>query len=576
MNWHQSALYHMQNGNKEAAVQCFNEAIQLHQNAPTYLLQLMEIGQAQSWFDQVCLWGQRLLQDSSHSHEAHFLMGRACRRQFLLSEALRHFQLSYQDKPTDLFVFYVIAKLLYFMGRYEALIRHCQRVFAPIHEPDSILLELPPEAQDTLKEWHPRFYAMIILGLYGSPGVTDAILDTHMKLWAQSFLMPPSTPDAHFSSPSPAQQRRLRIGYISKEFGWFSSRTTIYALLDHHDRSRFEIYGFCDTEEPDAATQEASHLCDHWYPIQGISNHKLYQVIRQLNLDILVDLGGYTHAYRLLLFGMRAAPVQVTGLAFGLATSIPAMDYLISDPWVAPSASPRQYSEKVWHIPSITLWAPPATDVPLKSPPCETNGFLTFGCGNAYNKLNAHVLQTWAKILHKCPYSHLIIKNQALSDPVLREELQQQFDRLGIWPERLHLRGHTPIYEHLALYHDIDVALDPFPFNGGISTCEALWMGVPVITWWNPERTGTGRTILNVTGHPEWIANSLEDYINQAAAWQQKMGHLADLRSQLRQDILNSPLADPQAFTQSVESAYLGMWQRYCETANTSITSPQS
>lgn len=562
-DWHQKGLDFLAKKNKPEALASFDAALNSHSEPAGYRLELMRIAWEQQWPEQVIIWGSPLLEEPATSEECHFLLGRAYRKQFQLTKAMHHFQAAYAINPGNLLLFYMMGKLMYFMGQHQNLIQHFQRAFAPFKDPDSLLPHLTPDSHETLSSWQHTFYALIILALYASSGTDDNLLDHHMKLWAQSFVLVPGTPDEGFPSPTPVGHRRLKVGYISKELGRFSSGILVSQLFHGHDRSRFEIYGFSDTEEPDEATHEFAKVCDHWLVTNGKNNEELYQIIKSLGIDILIDLGGYTHGYRLMLFGMRPAPVQVTGLGFGMATSIPHMHYYISDQWVSPAEHPRQYSEVVYRIPSITQWRPPPFDMPVAPPPCLKNGYITFGSGNAYNKLTFVVLQTWAKILQACPYSRLVLKNPALADPVLRQELQQKFDQLGIWTERLTFLGVSPFSEHLAFHNQIDVALDPFPFNGGVSTCEALWMGVPVITWWDPTRTGTGRTILNTVGHPEWIATTLDDYIALAAQWQHHKSELQSLRNRLRHEIEHSSLVNPTEFIRAVEACYEAMWQQW-------------
>jgi predicted O-linked N-acetylglucosamine transferase (SPINDLY family) len=285
-------------------------------------------------------------------------------------------------------------------------------------------------------------------------------------------------------------------------------------------------------------------------------------------IDMLVDLSGHTPGNRLAMFARKPAPVQLSWLGFWGTTGLSAIDYILSDATTIPEGEEDLYSESVFRLPvSRFCYRAPHFAPEPAPPPCLAGGAVTFGSFNNIRKLGSDVIQLWARVLHETPGARLLLKTSSLADAAVRGAVLAAFVDLGVTAERLILRGSTPHPDMLAEYADVDIALDPFPFSGGMTSCEALWMGVPVVTL--PGRRAVSRQtlgFLRVIGLPELAAASADDYVRIASSLAPDLPRLAAIRRTLRQRMADSPLCDGAAFTRNLEAAYRTMWQAWCAT----------
>jgi predicted O-linked N-acetylglucosamine transferase (SPINDLY family) len=283
-------------------------------------------------------------------------------------------------------------------------------------------------------------------------------------------------------------------------------------------------------------------------------------------IDILIDLSGHTGDNRLPMFAWKPAPVQVTWLGYFATTGVAAIDYLIADPWTLPKSEESSFSETIWRVPETRLcFTPPAILLNVTPPPMLVNGHITFGCFNNLTKMNEQVVALWARILAAVPNSRLYLKARALGEVAVQQSVMKRFAEHGIDPQRLTLETYVPRANYLEAYNQIDIALDPFPYTGGTTTVEALWMGVPVLTLAGKQflaRQGVG--LLMNAGLPEWVASDQDDYLSRAIAHASDMQRLASLRAGLRQQVLASPIFDASRFARYFEAALRGMWEKWC------------
>jgi predicted O-linked N-acetylglucosamine transferase (SPINDLY family) len=271
---------------------------------------------------------------------------------------------------------------------------------------------------------------------------------------------------------------------------------------------------------------------------------------------------------RLLVFARKPAPVQVTYLAYVGSNGLSTMDYRLSDPYLDPPDTDLScYTESTLRLPK-TYWCYQPGPAPLPTaPPAMGNGFITFGCLNNFSKVSSAALDLWAKILAVVPDSRLILHASSGSH---QYDVRQCMKRVGVSDDRLRFIGMQPWTQYIQTYSEIDIALDPFPYGGGITTCDALWMGVPVVTLSGPTAVGRGgRSILSNLGIPELIAFTQDQYLQIAVALAQDQDRLRDLHSSLRARLLTSPLMDAAGFTRDMEAAYRHMWRRWCQAAPT-------
>jgi predicted O-linked N-acetylglucosamine transferase (SPINDLY family) len=299
--------------------------------------------------------------------------------------------------------------------------------------------------------------------------------------------------------------------------------------------------------------------------VAGLSDSELCETILDDQVDILVDLAGHTAGNRLLTFARRAAPVQMSWLGYFNTTGMTAMDYLVVDEVVAPAGEDAPFVEEPLRLRGCYLcYEGPNYAPDVAPPPSLSRPEITFGCFNAQSKITSDVIGVWSRILKETPQSRLILKNPVLNDEGCRQLVREEFVACGLPAERLVLSGSSPHRELLASYADVDIALDPFPYNGGTTTCEALWMGVPVVTLAGDRFVSrVGTTILRHAECSDWVTADVDGYVRTAVSLAADRTRLAEIRVSLRNQVRQSPLGDTTGFTRSWEDALRMVWRRW-------------
>jgi protein O-GlcNAc transferase len=310
-------------------------------------------------------------------------------------------------------------------------------------------------------------------------------------------------------------------------------------------------------------------LASHWYSTVGVSNERVAEQIRTDEIDILVDLAGHTGGNRLPVFTYKPAPIQITYLGYPATTGLSQIDYRLTDVWADPPINQEDdcYTEKLIRLPGCFLCFNPPTSAPeISVLPALTSDTVMFGSFNNLAKTNLSVVNLWAAILSVLPTAEIILKTKSFCDEATRNQYLDLFAAQGIERKRIHLVGHLPqSQDHLALYGKIDIGLDTFPYNGTTTTCEALWLGVPVITLAGNSHPGrVGVSILSAVGLENLIADTPEAYIAKAIELASNVEQLSNLRHNLRQRMAQSPLCDAPTFVQGLEDSYRQFWQQWC------------
>jgi protein O-GlcNAc transferase len=363
--------------------------------------------------------------------------------------------------------------------------------------------------------------------------------------------------------------RRLRVGYVSPDFRSHSVAHFLGPLLASHNPDRIEVFCYAEVSWPDASTERFKRRADHWVTTVGTSDEALAERIRNDGIDILVDLAGHTSKNRLPVFARKPAPVQVTWLGYPNTTGLDAIDYRLVDAVTDPDGEADAFaSEALVRLPSGFLCYGARDEAPAPTtPPCLSSGFVTFGSFNNPAKLSATTLDVWAQVLARVPRARLLLKGKPFGDAATRALYLDRLAERGVAAERVELVGWLPDQAHLALYDRIDIALDPFPYNGTTTTCEALWMGVPVVTLRGDRHAGrVGASLLTQVGVTDLITDSVEAYVMTAVALAGDPARLTDLRRSLRPRMTASPLCDAPGFARKVEDAYRAMWACWCAT----------
>jgi predicted O-linked N-acetylglucosamine transferase (SPINDLY family) len=309
-------------------------------------------------------------------------------------------------------------------------------------------------------------------------------------------------------------------------------------------------------------------LADGWRDFAGTGDEAVADLVREDRVDILADLPGHTAYNRLSVFARKPAPIQLTFLGRGTTTGLSAIDYRLTDRLLSPPDSPEWFSEGPFFLPACSHCYRPPDGAPRVTPlPASRSGHITFGSFNSHAKLNPSVIRTWARILQALPKGRLVLKDRTLADAAQQRSVFELFARRGLAAHRLTLLPQTGAHvDHLRLYAQIDIALDPFPYNGCTTTCEAIWMGVPVITLAGSMSFGRhGASLLPTLGLVTLVTSTPEAYVTQAVDLAARLDELAALRRTLRPQMAASPLCDADTFARNVEQAYRLMWRRWCQ-----------
>lgn len=365
-------------------------------------------------------------------------------------------------------------------------------------------------------------------------------------------------------APDRTGSPKLRIGYVSSDFRRHSVAYFFEPLLTHRNHDRFEVFCYANLENPDTTTARMLGACDHWRWVAGLNDDQLAAQIRADEIDILVDLSGHTAGNRLLVFPRRPAPVQATWMGYPNTTGLKSIDYRVTDVIADPPGTENLAAETLLRLDTGFLSYQPPEDAPEIAPlPAKAAGHITFGSFNNLRKITPAVVEAWAAILGRVAGSKLIMKARPLADPTAKARFVKAFESHGIDADRIVLRGPVPSpTDHLGTYSEIDIALDPFPYNGTTTTCEALWMGVPVITLAGDRHAGcVGASLLTQIGHDAHIATNLEEYIEIAVQLASNLDGLSKTRSELRENLRRSTLCDGADFCRRMENAYEQMWQ---------------
>jgi len=359
-------------------------------------------------------------------------------------------------------------------------------------------------------------------------------------------------------APERCDGERLKIGYLSPDFKCHSVAWFMEPILKYHNRHAFEIYCYSNLLKGDAVTERLKTYADHWRDISPVSDHEVAEQIRSDGIDILVDLAGHTSNHRLSLFGYHPAPIQINYLGYPNTTGMQCMDYRLTDQWADPEGSGSWCTERLIRLPDGFLCYSPQESAPeVCASPAGEKGFVTFGCFNAMAKIRPQLIRSWCRILKSVPDSRIIIKNTSLADKGVRKHVHNLFRKNGVQPRRVLLYEKCPSFEeHMALYHDIDIGLDSYPYNGTTTTCEALWMGIPVVTCAGEVHASrVGASLLLRLGLEDLVAETTEDYVSKAVSLALQPDKVAMLRLELRQR-MHERICDGKRFTASLEDVY--------------------
>jgi protein O-GlcNAc transferase len=368
----------------------------------------------------------------------------------------------------------------------------------------------------------------------------------------------------------PLVGRRLRVGYVSGDFRQHAVSYFIEQIFTHHDRSRVELFAYSNNVMQDAVTKRLQALAEHWILITGVGDAAIRDRIEADGIDVLIDLSGHTANNRLGIFARRAAPVQAHYLGFMASTGLTEMDYWIGDEILTHPEMDSHFSEQVWRLPRVWVSYKTLADAPEPDWRPASDGSVWVGSFNNLGKLTPQTLALWARVLHALPEGKLLLKTRELADAGNRQRILDAMDRHGVSPDRIDLQRDTDWANYMACYNRLDIALDPVGgHGGGTSTCDALWMGVPVITLEGDRATSRfSASMLDAIGRPEWIAHSETEYLDKVVALARDKELRKALRSSQRDRMARSSLCDAKNLTMTLEEAYFEMFNRWLNKKN--------
>jgi protein O-GlcNAc transferase len=532
----------------DEAITYYQKALQLN---PRYADAYFNLGTAfrvKGQIDEALACYEKALQLNPDFFEAYNNLGVDFKERGQLHEALTCFQKVLQLRPAFVEAYNNIGSILTDQGKLSDAETYYRRA-----------LQMKPDFSVC--------YSNLLLSMNYSPRYDNRTIYLEHLNFAKQFAAPLSIsiqPHANERMP----HRRLKIGYVSPDFRRHSVNYFIEPVLAAHDRGQFEVICYSDVVSPDDVSHRIQTYPVQWRDIVGKTDEQAAGLVRSDKIDILVDLAGHTGNNRMLLFARKPAPVQISWLGYPNTTGLAAVDYRIVDNYTdPPGLTDQYYTEKLLRMPECFLCYQPEQDSPeIGPPPSQQKGSITFGSFNIISKITPEAVALWSRILKTAPNSTLLLKAKSLFDKSTREYLGGLFMHQGIPEDRLTFMFHTESYQqHLGLYNEIDIALDAFPYNGTTTTCEALWMGVPVVTLAGDRHASrVGASLLTNIGLPDLVSETSDEYVKTVAKLAADSERLHFLRQTLRQRVKSSPLAQAGSFTAAIENHYRAMWQTFC------------
>jgi len=566
-------------GRIEDALAEFTDIAKAH---PDHVAALVGAGSAEralGHFDEASAWLAKALALEPGNADAHLERGRIHYARSLVVRAELSFRQAIVHRPEHADSHAELGNALQMQGRYEDAIACYRQALA-------IRPEFPEALNDlgcclnnqghhdaaaaalrramALRSGFAQAHTNLIFTLDMTPGRTAWDDYEEKKRWGEAH----AAQVARLLKLEPIDrdaERRLRIGYVSADFRRHSAAYVIGAVLFNHDPKEVEVFAYSNVTMRDDLTQAFASRVDRWHDVTGMNDDQVAALVRRDRIDILVDLSGHSAGHRLLVFARKPAPVQVTAWGYGLGTGVAAIDYILMDPDVLPPYDKPPFVETPWLLPISFGYRPPEGAPEPAPPPVAATGVFSYGCYSRATKINDQFLAVVAEILARAPRTHLIVKDVGIDDPGTRRRIESALARGGVADGRVTLLGRSPIEEHIKAYAAVDLMLNPFPHGGGVSVLEALWMGVPALSWPGDRAQGrNGMMMIKAAGLADFIVESRAAFVDRAVAASAETARLAALRPRLREAMRRTAIGDQIAFCRSVEAAYRGMWRKFC------------
>lgn len=538
-------------GKKDESIANYRRALTLKPDFADAHYNLGGILQAQGRYDEAIASYRQVINLRPDSVEAHINLGNVLMNQGKQQEALASYNQALIMKPDFAEAHINVGNALMNQGRHDEAVASYRKA---LEQKADLLMA----------------HSSLLLCLNYRSEISQTEIYQEAQLCGDGILAAHPTAVPAFTN-SCGTDRRLRIGYVSPDFREHSVAFFIEPVIRAHNRDRVEVFCYANVMKPDQVSRRLQQEADHWLSLAGMEHEDVAARISQDRIDVLVDLAGHTRGNSLPVFARRPAPVQITWLGYPNTTGLRTINYRLTDAIADPAGeADRLYSEKLLRLKHGFLSYQPPPAAPEVGPsPCLERRYITFGSFNNLAKVTLPVIKAWAEILLAVPQSRLLMKARQLADAPTRERYIRMFARHGILPERLEMHPELAQQaDHLALYGKVDIGLDPFPYNGTTTTCEALWMGVPVVTLLGTRHAGrVGASILHRLGLSAHVAPTVGKYIESACSLARDPQKLQEVRSTMRQRMQDSEVMDSKLFTAHLEDVFQQLWKEYCEGA---------
>jgi protein O-GlcNAc transferase len=566
----------------DEAIAFYRKTIQLEPNLADAWFNMGNVFSDKRQFDEAASCYQKVVQLNPTLAGPYYNLGIIFEERGQLTEAIDLYQKALQHDPNLVDAYNNLGNIMQKQNAFDKAIEYFHRALVlrpdfaePLINLGNMMRDFgqPDEAEKCYRraleirpEWSFCYGNLLFLMLYNSRYDAQTIFLEHLK-FAKQYEDPLRSVVLPYMNERTAG-RRLKVGYVSPDFRRHPVASFIEPILAAHNRNHCEVFCYSDVPKQDDVTGRIRGYADQWRDIRGLSDEKAVELIRKDGIDILVDLAGHTAGNRLLLFARRPAPVQVSWIGYPATTGLSAMDYKIVDSYTDPWGMTEQfYTEKLIRLPDSFLCYLPESESPEVGPlPVLKSGHITFGSFNNFAKVSPEVIELWTKILKAISGSRLLMKAKSLSDRSTRDYVTGLFVQRGVTAGRIELLSWEPSTGgHLETYNRIDIALDTFPYNGTTTTCEAAWMGVPVISLeGNTHASRVGASLLSHIGIPDLIAKAADEYVAIAVNLADDTQRLQRLRVNLRDMMMHSPLTDAKRFVINLENAYRSIWGEWC------------
>lgn len=502
------------------------------------LLKIDEYDKAEKWYKVLLQYGQFSF--------AYYGMRHICQERDQLIQTVEYGRKALELEPDNPEFLYALAISLMAISKVD---EGCELLKKAV--------EKDPENRQ-IARW------LLMVMHYKTDITLQMLYDEHTK-WARKFA-PVSMSQYDYDNLSDPD-KKIRVGYISPNFCKHSVAYFLEPIINNHDHNHFELYAYNNAKGSDQFTEKFRTQFDHFKDIHGVDQTDVADLIKDDKIDILVDLAGHSKGNSMLVLARKPAPIQVTYLGYPDTTGLEQIDYRITDELADPLELHKYYTEELVYLPdNFICYRPPEFAPPLAPSPHIKNGYITFGSFNIGAKIGPLLIALWAQILNANDNSHLLLKFRGGQHQQVQDYYQNEFSKYGIAPDRIQVHGRKSPIEHLQMYGQVDIALDTYPYHGTTTTCEAMWMGVPVISLVGGHHSC--RVALSIFKSLEmdfFIATTPDEYVSKATALAGKPDALAKIRSTMRTRMAASTLCDGKLFTKNLEATYRKMWHKWCK-----------